>query len=67
MTIYRRFGIACVVALLVTPVPALAYLDPSSGSMLLQIAVGGFLAALVTVKMYWRKVWSAFRRKPSSE
>jgi hypothetical protein len=55
------------VALLVLPAQARAYLDPSSGSMLLQIAVGGFLAALVAVKMYWRKVSSVFRRKTPSE
>ena len=67
MITFGRFGIACAVALLVMPAQAHAYLDPSSGSMLLQIAVGGFLAALVTVKMYWGKVRSAFRRKQSSE
>lgn len=64
---YKRFGLACAVTLLVIPAQAHAYLDPSSGSMLLQIAVGGALAALVTVKMYWRKVRSVFRRKTSSE
>jgi hypothetical protein len=34
--------------------------------MLLQIAVGGLLAGLVTVKMYWRKVRSIFRRDQAS-
>lgn len=67
MTIYERFVIVCAVALLVIPAQARAYLDPSSGSMLLQIAVGGILAGLVTLKMYWRKAVSVFRRKPSSE
>jgi len=67
MIIYRRFAVACAVALLVLPAQARAYLDPSSGSMLLQIAVGGFLAAVVTVKMYWRRVRSVFRRKTSPE
>jgi hypothetical protein len=54
------------VALLVAPAEARAYLDPSSGSMFLQIAVGGFLAAVVTVKMYWRKILSILRRNPPS-
>jgi hypothetical protein len=67
MANYKPFVVACSVVLLVLPAQAHAYLDPSSGSMLLQIAVGGFLAALVTVKMYWRKVSSVFRRKTSSE
>ena len=67
MTMHTCFAIACVVALLIIPAQASAYLDPSSGSMLLQIAVGGILAALFTVKTYWRKVRSVLRRKPSSE
>lgn len=54
-------------ALLLLPAQASAYIDPSAGSMLLQIAVGGVLAAFVTVKMYWRKIRTVFRRKPSSE
>jgi hypothetical protein len=63
---YSRFALACAVALVVAPAEARAYVDPSSGSMLLQIAVGGFLAGLVTVKMYWRKVRSIFRRDQAS-
>jgi uncharacterized membrane protein (DUF485 family) len=67
MITYRRFALACIVAMLVVPARAQAYLDPSSGSMMLQIAVGGFLAALVTAKVYWRKAVSIFRRKHSPE
>jgi hypothetical protein len=68
MNTYQRFAVACAAALLVAPAEAKAYLDPSSGSMFLQIAVGGFLAAVVTVKMYWRKILSVFRRnQPSSD
>ena len=67
MNPYRHFVVACVVLLLVLPVQAKAYLDPSSGSMLLQIAVGGFLAVVVTARMYWRKVRSFFTRKPTPE
>jgi hypothetical protein len=67
MITYRRFGLACLVVLLVAPARAQAYLDPSSGSMMLQIAVGGFLAAVVTLKVYWRKAISVFRRKQSPE
>lgn len=67
MITYRRFALACIVAMLVVPARAQAYLDPSSGSMMLQIAVGGFLAALVTAKVYWRKAVSIFRSKHSPE
>jgi hypothetical protein len=67
MTAYGRFVTAFAVALLVIPAQAHAYIDPSSGSMLLQIAIGGILAGLVTLKMYWRKVRSAFRHRPPSK
>jgi hypothetical protein len=40
----------------------IAYLDAGSGSMLLQILVGGAAAAGVTAKLYWRRIKSVFRR-----
>ncbi len=50
-----RFA-ALVAALLSVPAPASAYLDPSSGSMIFQLAVGGLLAAAAAVRMYWVKL-----------
>lgn len=35
---------------------AYAYLDPATGSMLLQIIIGGIAGALVTIKLYWTNV-----------
>jgi hypothetical protein len=37
------------------PAP-LAYLDPGSGSMILQAVVGGVAAAGVMAKLYWRRL-----------
>ena len=34
----------------------LAYLDPGSGSMILQLLAGGVAAVGVAVKMYWRRL-----------
>ncbi len=34
----------------------LAYLDPGSGSMILQILAGGVAAVAVTAKLYWNRV-----------
>ena len=34
---------------------ALAYLDPGSGSLLLQALVGGVASAVVLAKVYWRR------------
>ena len=33
-----------------------AYLDPGSGSMLLQILLGGFAAVGVVVRLYWNRL-----------
>lgn len=38
------------------PRPSQAYLDPGTGSMILQITVGALLAAGYTIKVYWRKI-----------
>lgn len=44
--------------------PVDAYLDPGSGSMLLQILLGGFAAIGVIGKLYWHQLTSfLFRRK----
>jgi hypothetical protein len=34
----------------------LAYLDAGSGSLIVQLLVGGFAAVAVTVKLYWRRL-----------
>jgi hypothetical protein len=39
----------------------LAYLDPGSGSMLLQIILGGVAAVGVTAKLTWRKLLRTLR------
>ncbi len=42
--------------LLVAPTSVFAYLDPGAGSMLLQMLIGGIVAGLYTLKLYWQKV-----------
>ncbi|MBA3420520.1 MAG: hypothetical protein H0U12_01255 [Thermoleophilaceae bacterium] len=39
-----------------------AYLDPGSGSMIIQILVGGLAAVGVTMKLYWRRITGIFSR-----
>jgi hypothetical protein len=46
----------------------LAYLDPGSGSMILQIIAGGLAAVAVTAKLYWGRLLRFLRiRKPEDE
>jgi hypothetical protein len=44
----------------------LAYLDPGSGSFILQILLATLLASLLFMKNFWRKVFSYFK-KPASQ
>lgn len=52
-------------ALLLLPVQALAYLDPSTGSMLISAIVGLFASLVLAVKTYWYRIKSLFKRKPA--
>ena len=46
----------------------LAYLDPGSGSMILQILAGGLAAVAVTAKLYWNRILKFLRiRKDEPE
>jgi len=45
----------------------LAYLDPGTGSILLQVVLGGTAAAAVTVRLWWGRVTSTFRRDRDNE
>jgi hypothetical protein len=43
----------------------LGYIDPGTGSMLLQIILGGLAAAAVFLKLFWHRVLVLLRiRKP---
>ena len=44
----------------------LAYLDPGSGSMILQIIAGGVAAVAVTAKLYWNRLLASFTSRRTS-
>ncbi len=44
--------------------PAYAYLDPGTGSMLVQMLLGGVAGALVVGKLYWHRIKAFFGRRP---
>jgi len=55
------------VAILAPASSAFAYIDPGTGSYMLQLLVGGMMAAGVLVKMYWQRIKSFFsHRGPGS-
>ena len=46
---------------LAAPSPAHAYLDPGTGSMILQVVIGAVVGAMVTARLYWARIKTWFR------
>ena len=61
--VYKYFYAVLVAFVVSLEVPVEAYLDPGSGSMLLQVLLGGFAGLAVIAKLYWNRVTSLFNRK----
>lgn len=58
-----RAALACLALLaLLAPTAAFAYLDPSTGSMVVSAIVGIFASIALAVKTYWYKIKGFFRR-----
>jgi len=55
--------------LLASAPSAFAYLDPGTGSMLLQVILGGIAAVGVALKLFWHKIRVALgmSKKPAAE
>lgn len=58
-----------ILLLLLLITDAEAYLDPGTGSMLLQVILGGIAAVGVALKLYWHRLMAAFglRKKEQAE
>jgi hypothetical protein len=52
----RFWVLAPVAILLVVPVDAFAYLDPGTGSYVLQMIIAGLLGAAFAIKMSWFRI-----------
>lgn len=48
------------------PHTVFAYLDPGTGSYVLQLALAGALGAFYTAKHFWARLKGAFRRTDAS-
>ena len=60
--------ILSIVLLLIFTNQAEAYLDPGTGSMLLQVILGGVAAVAVALKLFWYKIRAAIglSKKPDA-
>lgn len=64
----RRSGfLSVLVLLLCLATPAHAYLDPASGSMILQVLLGGIAGAAVLIRLYWHKLLDVFGMKKNED
>ena len=43
---------------LLSAVPASAYIDPGTGSYIFQVIIGFLIAAVFSLKLFWRKIRS---------
>jgi hypothetical protein len=53
---HAQRAILATLLLLAVAGPAQAYIDPSSGSMILQGIIAGIAAILVTAKLWWHRL-----------
>jgi len=53
------------VCLFLQPVTAFAYLDPSTGSMIISAIVGLIASLVLAIKTYWYRLKSFFKGKPA--
>ncbi len=55
-----KLAVLCLGILLFLTRPAHAYLDPGSGSMVLQLLLGGVAALGVVIKLFWHRILNIF-------
>jgi hypothetical protein len=65
----KLWNVYAVILLVFIAEPAFAYLDPGTGSMMLQVILGGIAAIGVAIKLFWYKirVVIGLRKKPDAE
>jgi hypothetical protein len=51
------------VIMMMMPVSAMAYLDPTTGSMLISAIVGLFASLVLAIKTYWYRIRAFFKRR----
>lgn len=56
--------LVAIAALVASTTWAFAYLDPGTGSLVLQMLIAGALTAAASIKIFWAQVKEFFRRSP---
>ncbi len=46
---------------LLFPSPTFAYIDPGTGSYIVQVLIAGLLGALISLKIFWARIKAAIK------
>jgi hypothetical protein len=57
--------ISPLIALILPMIGIRAYLDPGSGSFILQILIATLVGSVFLIKVYWKKIKAFFKKTPS--
>ncbi len=60
---YQIFSIASLAFFGVYIQSAYAYIDPGTGSMMVQVLIGALVGVSIAIKVYWYKLKEKFMRK----
>ena len=63
----QQSGVMVCIMLVCVASPAQAYLDPSTGSMIISAIVGVVATLVLAMKVYWYKLRRLFRKKLPSK
>jgi hypothetical protein len=56
-----------IIALVIPMISTHPYLDPGSGSFILQILIATLVGSLFLIKVYWKKLTGLFKKTPTNE
>jgi hypothetical protein len=65
-TVIRISAITLAAAFL-SPVSALAYIDPGTGSYVIQLVIAAFVGAMFTLRIFWKKIIRFFKKGEPNE
>lgn len=60
-------ALVVVMVLILLPSPALAYIDPGTGSFVIQGIIAAVVGAGIAFKMFWHRIKAALTGKPLDE
>ena len=57
-----RIAAVAAVAAFLTPVAALAYIDPGTGSYVIQLVIAAFVGVVFSVRVFWKRIARLFKK-----